>query len=98
MRLESFKRRWIGDSKSRLTPDCSSSFDSADEDAKIRLDDPSLRLTIAESPSPTSERPEINFSDQDLDTNMNRRPSNGEEKCSPPAWHNAADVFSKFVM
>lgn len=63
MRLESFKRRWIGDSNPKLQTDCSSSFDSTDDESKIRLDDPALRLNIAESPSPTYEAGDLNFND-----------------------------------
>lgn len=65
MRLESSKRRWIGDrgdSDPKLQ-DCSSSFDSTDDESKIRLDDPALRLNIAESPSPTYETGDLNFND-----------------------------------
>lgn len=56
MRLESCKRLGIGGSSgiSRLSTERSSSVDSTDEDSKIRLDDPSLRLQIMDSPtSPT---------------------------------------------
>lgn len=63
MRLESFKRRWIGDSNPKLQTDCSSSFDSTDDESRIRLDDPTLRLNIAESPSPTYEAGDLNFND-----------------------------------
>lgn len=66
MRLESSKRRWIGDrgnSDPKLQTDCSSSFDSTDDESKIRLDDPALRLNIAESPSPTYEAGDLNFND-----------------------------------
>lgn len=63
MRLEAFKRRWIGDKDPKLQTDCSSSFDSTDDESKIRLDDPTLRLHIAESPSPTYEAGDLNFND-----------------------------------
>lgn len=66
MRLESSKRRWIGnrgDSDQKFQTDCSSSFDSTDDESKIRLDDPALRLNIAESPSPTYETGDLNFTD-----------------------------------
>lgn len=63
MRLESFKRRWIGDGNPKLQTDCSSSFDSTDDECKFRIDDPTLRLNIAESPSPTYEAGDLNFND-----------------------------------
>lgn len=66
MRLESSKRRWLGDrgdNDTKLQTDCSSSFDSTDDESKIRLDDPTLRLNIVESPSPTYETGDLNFSD-----------------------------------
>lgn len=62
MRLESCKRLGLVGSSgiSRLATERSSSLDSTDEDSKIRLDDPSLRLQLADSPvSPT----ELSFSD-----------------------------------
>lgn len=84
MRLESCKRLGIGGSTSisRLSTERSASLDSTDEDSKIRLDDPSLRLQIAESPT---NPPELSFEDfaksgivvkdsktvLDLDPNMN---------------------------
>lgn len=62
MRLESCKRLGIGGSSgmSRLSSERSASLDSTDEDSKIRLDDPSLRLHLAESPTTP---PEISFGD-----------------------------------
>lgn len=85
MRLESCKRLGIGSSGvGRLSTERSSSLDSTDEDSKIRLDDPSLRLQIIDSPTAP---PDINFADLgsklctsppkdgktpvDLDPNMN---------------------------
>lgn len=52
MRLESFKARWIGSGNPSLQPQRSPSIDSSEDDARIRVDDPSLRLQISESPSP----------------------------------------------
>lgn len=62
MRLESCKRLGIGGSTgiSRLSSERSASLDSTDEDSKIRLDDPSLRLHIADSPT---NPPELSFGD-----------------------------------
>lgn len=60
MRLESFKRR-ITSGNNRVNSERSSSIDSTDDDAKIRLDDPSLRLNIMDS-SPTS-KSELTFSE-----------------------------------
>ncbi|KAF2900502.1 hypothetical protein ILUMI_05682 [Ignelater luminosus] len=85
MRLESFKARWIGSGNLLLQSQRSPSIDSTDDDARIRLDDPSLRLNIAESPSPQSDPSELNFNDMcnnskdlkrdsskiELDPNMN---------------------------
>ncbi|KAL3285171.1 hypothetical protein HHI36_019290 [Cryptolaemus montrouzieri] len=51
MRLECFKKRWIGNGSERLQSERSSSVDSTDDDTKFRADDPSLRLTIADSPT-----------------------------------------------
>lgn len=48
MRLECRSRGGIA----RLQTGRSSSIDSNDEDIRIRLDDPSLRLTLNDSPSP----------------------------------------------
>lgn len=60
MRLESFKRRIVS-GNNRVNSERSSSIDSTDDDAKIRLDDPSLRLNIMDS-SPTS-KSELTFSE-----------------------------------
>ena len=50
MRLEALRKRWIGNGNQCLQSR-SSSVDSTDDDIKFRLDDPSLRLTIADSPT-----------------------------------------------
>ncbi|XP_031343186.1 ecotropic viral integration site 5 ortholog isoform X1 [Photinus pyralis] len=79
MRLESFKARWIGTDNKLLQPHRSPSIESNDDDARIRLDDPSLRLHIAESPSPQSDTIEFfdvckeskRDSKVELDSNMN---------------------------
>lgn len=63
MRLESFKARCIGSGSTLLHSQRSPSIDSNDDDARIRLDDPSLRLQIAESPSPSSDNPDFTFND-----------------------------------
>lgn len=82
MKLESCKRLGIGGSSAgiggRLPTERSSSLDSTDEDSKIRLDDPSLRLQIVDSPT---NPPDITFgefvenssktSSMDLDSNIN---------------------------
>lgn len=47
--METFKKRWIGNGNQSIQSR-SPSVDSTDDD-KIRLDDPSLRLTIADSPT-----------------------------------------------
>lgn len=62
MRLESCKRLGIGGSSGigRLSTERSASLESTDEDSKIRLDDPSLRLHIADSPT---NPPELSFED-----------------------------------
>lgn len=100
MRLESFKARWIGNGSTRLQQERSSSVDSNDEDVKIRLDDPSLRLNIAESPSPQSELMELNFNESNspnsnsedkgdailkADTNMNTHPLSDARKLDQSA-------------
>lgn len=94
MRLESFKARWIGKGNTRLKTDRSSSIDS-EEESRIRIDDPSLRLDLMESPSPNSDTTELNFNDftdpkrenrLKLDTNMNTHVSldaNGGNQNSP---------------
>lgn len=70
MRLDTHKRRAGG----LLSAQRSCSVDSTDEDFKIRLDDPSLRLTILESPD---EPPTFSFGDAagndklKMDANMN---------------------------
>ncbi|XP_008191344.2 ecotropic viral integration site 5 ortholog isoform X2 [Tribolium castaneum] len=93
MRLESFKRRIIAGG-GRLPSERSCSIDSTDDDPKIRLDDPSLRLNLVESPTSKSE---LTFSDMcqnptlkndnkvDLDPNMNTHTTIDahEEKCAP---------------
>lgn len=59
MRLES--RHWIGNSAAiRSQTERSSSIDSTDDDAKIRLDDPSLHLNLTDSPT---SQPDLMFSD-----------------------------------
>lgn len=63
MRLESFKARWIGNDSSLSHTQRSPSIDSNDDDSRIRLDDPSLRLNLAESPSPQHDSSELNFTD-----------------------------------
>jgi hypothetical protein len=92
MRLESFKRRIIAGG-GRLPSERSSSIDSTDDDTKIRLDDPSLRLNIVESPTSKSE---LNFSElchnpslksdgkTELDPNMNTHTTLDahDEKCA----------------
>lgn len=83
MRLESFKRRWIGNGSSRLQTDCSSSFDSTDEDAKIRLDDPTLHLTIAESPSPSTDSAELKFNYSSTKSDSKSDASSNMNKCAP---------------
>ncbi|XP_045464184.1 ecotropic viral integration site 5 ortholog isoform X2 [Harmonia axyridis] len=50
MRLETLRKRWIGNGNQCLQSR-SSSVDSTDDDIKFRPDDPSLRLTIADSPT-----------------------------------------------
>ena len=83
MRLESFKRRIITGG-GRLPSERSSSIDSTDDDTKIRLDDPSLRLNIVESPTSKSEltfnelcnNPSVkNDGKIELDPNMNTHTS-----------------------
>lgn len=59
MRLESCKRS-RANGNTRLSTERSSSIDSTDEDSKIRLDDPSLRLQIIDSPTSP---PELTFDD-----------------------------------
>lgn len=70
MRLESFKRHWIGNNAAiRSQTERSSSIDSTDDDTKIRLDDPSLHLNLTDSPT---SQPELSFSD--LCNNTNKSP------------------------
>lgn len=49
MRLESFKKRWSGQKIDRLHSEKSTLIESTDEDAKIRLDDPTLSLNLTDS-------------------------------------------------
>lgn len=87
MRLESFKRRIISGG-GRLPSERSFSIDSTDDDTKFRLDDPSLRLNLVESPTSKSE---LTFSEMcqnnkiELDPNMNTHTTLDahEEKCAP---------------
>lgn len=65
MRLES--RKCIGNGSTRLQSLRSSSIDSNDEDNRIRLDDPSLRLTI-DSPHLQTEPTEPNFNEQQYES------------------------------
>lgn len=60
MRLES--RKCVGNGSARLQSLRSSSIDSNDEDNRIRLDDPSLRLSI-DSPHLQTEPTEPNFNE-----------------------------------
>lgn len=71
MRLETFKRRVVSGS-GRLYSQRSLSIDSTDDDSKIRLDDPSLRLNISESLTSKSELASHNSEKSgEPDTNMN---------------------------
>ncbi|XP_019864834.1 ecotropic viral integration site 5 ortholog isoform X2 [Aethina tumida] len=69
MKLESLKERRSGSGGGRQPNERSSSIDSTDDDTKIRLDDPSLRLQLAESPTA---QPELTFADLGtVDSNAN---------------------------
>lgn len=69
MKLESLKERRSGSGGGRQPNERSSSIDSTDDDTKIRLDDPSLRLQLAESPTT---QPELTFADLGtVDSNAN---------------------------
>lgn len=108
MRLESCKRLGIGGTTgiSRMSSERSASIDSTDEDSKIRLDDPSLRLHIADSPT---NPPELSFGDftknssatkdgkhtLDFDPNMNTHTA--MDAHLPKVWQQELNIYYGIV-